>query len=49
MVVTYQRAFKLGEKDEIREINNVKFGAFEDESVVSVGLEGVVEVQLDES
>lgn len=49
MVVTYQRAFKLGEKDEIREINNVKFGVFEDESVVSVGLEGVVEVQLDES
>ena len=47
MFVTHQRVFELGERAETSEISGVKFGVFEDEGVVSVGLEGVAEVQLD--
>ena len=39
---------ELGERAEKSEISGVKMGVFEDEGVVSVGVEGVAEVQVDE-
>lgn len=48
MVVAHQRVFQLGERAEGGEIGGVKIGVFEDEGVVSAGVEGVAEVQIDE-